>query len=422
MKRCHAVGVALLLSAMSLCSCSNEAELARKAAPIHAAALTVDTHIDWPSRQLSNPEFAPGVRHEPGKRDSQQWDLLRMQEGGLDAVFMSIFTAQGPRNEEGHLKAKEHALKLIEITKKMAGDHPDLAEMAYSAADAERIAQSGKRAIFMGMENGYPVGLDSGNVKMFYDLGVRYMTITHSRNNELGDSSTDELQEWQGLSTLGASVVREMNRHGMMVDISHVHDETFWDVLAMTQAPVIASHSSSWAVNEHKRNMKDDMLLAVQKNNGVVQVCLLGDFIKKMEQTPEREAAMAEWRKKQAAWRSGGMSPEQEEQLFKERREINEKFPAKRPNLNDAMAHFEHMIKLIGVDHVGIGSDFDGGGGLINIDDVSEMPNLTKEFVRRGYSEEDIRKIWGGNLLRVLREVEEVAQRLQSEHATAGMH
>jgi membrane dipeptidase len=394
-------------------ACTSEEELARQAAPIHEAALTVDTHIDWPSRQLRNPAFAPGERHEPGKRESGQWDLIRMKEGGLDAVFMSIFTAQGPRNEEGHLKAKEHALKLIEITKKMASDNPELAEMAYAAADAERIAQSGKRAIFMGMENGYPIGLDSGNVKVFYDLGVRYITITHSRNNELGDSSTDELQEWNGLSPLGESVVREMNRLGVMVDISHVHDETFWDVMAMTKAPVMASHSSSWAVNEHKRNMKDDMLLAVKKNNGVVQVCLLGDFIKKMPQSAEREAALAEWRKKQEAWRRGEMSPEQEEELFKERREINEKFPAKRPSLHDAMAHLDHMVKLLGVNHVGLGSDFDGGGGLLDIDDVSEMPNITKELVRRGYSEEDIRKIWGGNLFRVMREVEEVAQRLQ---------
>ncbi len=419
MKRVLRFHFAMFCGAIFCFACSSEEELARKAAPIHAAALTVDTHIDWPSRQLSNPAFAPGERHEPGEKDSQQWDLIRMKEGGLDAVFMSIFTAQGPRNEEGHLKAKEHALKLIAITKKMAADHPDLAEMAYAAADAERIAQSGKRAIYLGMENGYPAGLDSSNVKMFYDLGVRYMTITHSRNNELGDSSTDELQEWNGLSALGESVVREMNRLGMLVDISHVHDATFWDVMALTQAPVIASHSSAWAVNEHKRNMKDEMLLAVKKNNGVVQVCLLGDFIKKMPQTPERETAMAEWRKKQEVWRSGGMSPEQEEQLFKERREINEKFPPKRPNLNDAMAHIEHMIKLMGVEHVGIGSDFDGGGGLLNIDDVSEMPNLTKELVRRGYSEEDIRKIWGGNLLRVMREAEAVAQRLQEDDAAS---
>ncbi len=419
MKCAMRIEITMLLCLAVFYSCSSEEELAREAAVIHEAALTVDTHIDWPSRQLRNPSFVPGERHTQGESDSQQWDLIRMKEGGLDAVFMSIFTAQGPRNEEGHLKAKEHALKLIGITQKMAADYPDLAEMAYSAAEAEEIAQSGKRAIYMGMENGYPLGLDSSNVKVFYDLGVRYITITHSSNNELGDSSTDQLQEWQGLSPLGESVVREMNRLGIMVDISHVHDETFWDVMAITKAPVIASHSSAWAVCDHKRNMKDDMLRAVKKNGGVVQVCLLGDFIKKVPQSPEREAALAVWRKKQEAWRRGAMTPEQEEQLFQERRELNEKYPPKRPDLNDAMAHIEHMIKVMGVDHVGIGSDFDGGGGLVNIDDVAEMPNLTKELVRRGYSEEDIRKIWGGNLFRVLREVEQVAQHLQQKDLTA---
>jgi len=418
-KRVIQIPTAILLSAVLLCSCSSEEELARKAAVIHEAALTVDTHIDWPSRQLRNPSFVPGERHTTGAKDSQQWDLIRMKEGGLDAVFMSIFTAQGPRNEEGHLAAKDHALKLIGITQKMAADYSDLAEMGYSAADAERITQSGKRAIYMGMENGYPLGLDSNNVKVFYELGVRYITITHSSNNELGDSSTDQLQEWKGLSPTGESVVREMNRLGIMVDISHVHDETFWDVLAITQAPVIASHSSAWAVCEHKRNMKDEMLAAVKKNGGVVQVCLLGDFIKKMPQSPEREAALAVWRKKQEAWRRGEMTPEQEERLFQERRELNEKFPPRRPSLQDAMAHIEHMIKVMGVDHVGIGSDFDGGGGLIDLEDVSEMPNITKELVRRGYSEEDIHKIWGGNLFRVMREVEQVAQHLRQEDLTA---
>lgn len=415
MPRVLRVFVVPILSAVWLCACTSEEDLARRAVPIHEHALTVDTHVDWPSRQLRNPSFVPGERHAPGERESQQWDLIRMKEGGLDAVFMSIFTAQGPRNEEGHLMAKAHALKLVEITKQMAADYPDLAEMAYSAADAERIAQSGKRAIYMGMENGYPIGLDTNNVKMFHDLGVRYITITHSRNNELGDSSTDELQEWNGLSALGESVVREMNRCGIMVDISHVHDETFWDVMAIAKAPVIASHSSAWALRDHKRNMKDQMLQAVKQNGGVVQVCMLGDFIKDVPQSPEREAALAEWRKKQEAWRRGEMSPEQEQQLFQERRELNEKFPPKRPTLDDAMAHLEHMVKVMGIDHVGIGSDFDGGGGLVNIDDVSEMPNITKELVRRGYSEDDIRKIWGGNLFRVMREVEQVAQRLQEE-------
>ncbi len=387
-------------------------ELARKTAEIHAKVFTVDTHIDWPSQQFRNPEFVPRQRHEPGQRGSGQWDLVRMKEGGLDAVFMSIFTSQGPRTDEGHANAKAHALKLIELTKKMVADNPDLAEIALTPEDAYRIEKAGKRAIFMGMENGYPLGKDLGNVKLFYDLGVRYITITHSRNNELGDSSTDEKKEWEGLSPLGEQVVKEMNRLGIMVDISHVHDDLFWDVIALTKAPVIASHSSAKALCDHARNMNDEMLKAVKKNGGVVQVCLLGNYIKTIPQNPEREAALRPFQEKLRAARRGELNEEEARKAWEDFQALNAKFPANRPTVQDAVDHIDHMVKVMGVDHIGIGSDFDGGGGLVGIDDVSEMPNLTKELLKRGYSEKDIRKIWGGNLMRVLSEVMKVAQRL----------
>lgn len=392
----------------------SEDELNRKTAEIHAKALTVDTHIDWPSNQLRNPEFVPSERHEPGKRGSGQWDLMRMKEGGLDGVFMSIYTSQGPRTDEGHAKAKEHALKLIEITKKMAADNPDLAEIALTPEDAYRLEKAGKRAIFMGMENGYPLGKDPANVKLFYDLGVRYITITHSRNNELGDSSTDEKKEWEGLSPLGEQVVKEMNRLGIMVDISHVHDDTFWDVVALTKAPVIASHSSARALCDHARNMNDEMLKAVKKNGGVVQVCLLGNYIKTMPSNPEREAAISPLREKLRAARRGELSDEEARKVWEEFQAINAKHPANRPTVQDAADHIDHMVKVMGVDHIGVGSDFDGGGGLVGIDDVAEMSNLTKELLKRGYSERDIQKIWGGNLMRVFSEVIKVSKQLQA--------
>lgn len=393
----------------------SEDELNRKTAEIHAKVFTVDTHIDWPSNQLRNPDFVPRERHEPGKRGSGQWDLVRMKEGGLDAVFMSIYTSQGPRTDEGHAKAKEHTLKLIEITKKMVADNPDLAEIALTPEDAYRIEKAGKRAIFMGMENGYPLGKEPSNVKMFYDLGVRYITITHSRNNELGDSSTDEKKEWEGLSPLGEQVVKEMNRLGILVDISHVHDDLFWDVIALTKAPVIASHSSARALCDHARNMNDEMLTAVKKNSGVVQLCLLGNYIKTMPQNPERETALNPLREKLRAARRGELGEEEARKVWEEFQAINAKYPANRPTVQDAADHIDHMAKVMGVDHIGIGSDFDGGGGLIGIDDVSEMPNLTKELLKRGYSEQDIQKIWGGNLMRVLGETIKVAQKLQQE-------
>ena len=399
-------GLSMVLAALYL-SCGSakisEEEMSKRALAIHERALTLDTHIDWPSRQFRSPGFVPGERHEPKKRQNGQWDLVRMREGGLDAVFMSIFTAQGPRNEEGHQKAKEHALKLIGLTNKLVADYPDQAGLALTAADVERLVASGKRAILMGMENGYPLGEDLKNVEKFYGLGVRYLTITHSRNNELGDSSTDPTQEWGGLSPLGEEAVREMNRLGIMVDISHVHDETFWDVMKIAQAPVIASHSSAWSVNEHARNMKDEMLKAVAKNGGVVQVCLLGEFVKKMPQNPEREEAMKPIQEMREKWRKGEMNEEEEAKMWQAFAELNEKFPAHRPNLKDGVDHIDHMVKVMGVDHVGIGSDFDGvqitTTGLAT---VAELPNLTKELLNRGYSETEVNKILGGNMLRVL--------------------
>ncbi|MDQ7063679.1 MAG: dipeptidase [candidate division KSB1 bacterium] len=403
----------LLLTGVLISACqSGQSSVEDRALRIHEAVLTVDTHIDWPSHQFRNPEFDPGKRHEPGRLTSGQWDLVRMKEGGLDAVFMSIFTRQGPRTEEGHRKAKDHAERLIQITRNMVSQYPNLAELALTPDDAYRIEKGGKRAIFMGMENGYPIGTDIRNVRYFYDLGIRYITLTHSSNNELGDSSTDKKQEWSGLSPLGEKVVREMNRLGIMVDISHVHDETFWDVIKLTQAPVIASHSSARALCDHPRNMSDDMLRAVKENGGVVQLCLLGNYIKKMPQDSAYLAARRKLRPKFMAFFQGTMSAEERAAFEAEYMKLRDMAP--RPTLEDAVDHIDHMVQVMGIDHIGIGSDFDGGGGLKGIDDVLDMPNLTRALLKRGYSEEDIRKIWGGNLMRVFREVQAVAERLQT--------
>lgn len=411
---CSALFSLIVLDVTIGWSQKSDDELARQAAEIHHKVLTVDTHIDWPSHQLRSSDFVPRERHEPGKPGSGQWDLPRMKEGGLDATFMSIYTSQGARTDSGHAKAKAHALKLIDLTKKMVVDNPDMAEIALTPEEAYRIEKAGKRAIFMGMENGYPLGKELANVKMFYDLGVRYITITHTRNNELGDSSTDEKKEWNGLSPLGEQVVQEMNRLGILVDLSHVSDDLFWDVVAMTKAPVIASHSSARALCDHARNMNDEMLQAVKKNGGVVQLCLLGNYIKKMPPNPERDEAMKPLQDKVRAARRGELSDEESKTVMEAFQAVNAKYPAKRPTVQDAVDHIDHMATIMGIDHIGVGSDFDGGGGLIDIDDVSEMPNLTKELLKRGYSEKDIRKIWGGNLMRVFSETIKVAQQLQA--------
>ncbi len=382
---------------------------------IHEKVLTIDGHIDWPYRQFLYPDFQANIRHKPGELDSGQWDIVRMEEGGLDAVFMAIYTPQKERDRQGHKQAKAKAIKMIEITKKMAEENSDKVEIALNPEDAERLDKMGKMAIFMGMENGYPIGKDISNVKFFYDQGIRYITITHSRNNELADSSTDKKQEWNGLSDLGEKVVKEMNRLGIMVDISHVHDDTFWDVIKLTKAPVIASHSSARSLENHPRNMSDEMLEAVKENGGVVQVCIFDTYIKKLPQTAERKKAMKTIEKEITAFRQGKLSQAKTEALKEKYRQINQKYPKNQPTVADVVDHIDYMVKVMGINHVGIGSDFDGGGGVRGINDVSEMPNITKELVARGYTEEDIQKIWGGNLMRVFSEVQKVAREIQNQ-------
>ncbi|NEQ52647.1 MAG: membrane dipeptidase [Leptolyngbya sp. SIO3F4] len=387
---------------------------ADRAEIIHQAVLTIDSHVDWPIRQSVNPEFDPGVGHETGAPGSGQWDLVRMEAGGLDGVFISVFTPQRALTDEGYAQAADLANQMIDWTYGLVDKYPDRVAIALTPADAYRLEQEGKRAIFLGMENGYPLGIKLEAVKAFYDRGIRYITLTHSKNSQLGDSSTDEQQTWQGLSPFGKDVVKEMNRLGMMVDISHVHDDTFWDVIRLTKAPVIASHSSARSLREVPRNMDDGMLRAIKENGGVVQICLLGDYIKEIPQDPKRVDAIAELADQQAAWLRGDLSETEVAELLAQYRAIGAKYPEKKPTLADAIDHLDHMVAVMGIDHVGIGSDFDGGGGLVDIEDVSQMPNITRELMARGYSPDDIRKIWGGNLMRVFDQVIDVAEQMQA--------
>lgn len=383
-----------------------------RTAIIHQAVLTIDSHIDWPIRQSVNPDFDPGMGHPTGAPGSGQWDLVRMEAGGLDGAFISIFTPQRKLTDEGYAQAQSLANQMIERTEQLVAEYGDRVAIALTPADAYRLEREGRRAIFLGMENGYPLATDIETVQAFYDRGIRYITLTHSKNNQLGDSSTDEQQVWQGLSPFGEAVVHEMNRLGIMVDISHVHDDTFWDVIRLSKAPIIASHSSARTLRDSPRNMDDDMLRAMKENGGVVQLCLLGDYIKKIEQDPAREAALAELAEEQAAWLRGDLSEAEVAELLTQYRAINRQYPEVKPTLADAMDHLDHMVAIMGIDHVGIGSDFDGGGGLTNIEDVSQMPNITQELLARGYTPEDIRKIWGGNLMRVFDDAIEVAQQM----------
>jgi membrane dipeptidase len=213
---------------------------------------------------------------------------------------------------------------------------------------------------------------------------------------------------------LGEQVIQEMNRLGIMIDISHVHDDTFWDVIKLTRAPIIASHSSARAVHEHPRNMSNKMLKAIQKNGGVVQICILDDYIKELEQTPEREAAIQELEKEWEILKTGQAKPEDIQKIIAKKQAIDQHFPKNKPTVADVVDHIDHLVKVMGIDHVGIGSDFDGGGGVQGLTDVSEFPNLTQELMLRGYTKKEISKIWGGNLMRVFDEVQKIALESQT--------
>jgi len=393
---------ALVIISFAFSSCGDrETRIKKQADRIHKAILTVDTHCDTPMR-LMRSDFDLGVRNEDGCVD-----FPRMVEGGLDAEFFAVFIGQGPRTPEDYNKAYERTVETFRRVHENVEKNSEMAEMAVTVDDAYRIKKAGKRIAFTGIENGYPVGQDITKVKEFYDLGARYITLSHSRNNDICDSSTDDLgPEHNGLSAFGEQVVKEMNRLGMMVDVSHISDEAFYDVLETSTSPVIASHSSCRALCESPRNLDDDMLMALKDNGGVIQICILSNYIKQPEPNPVLEEKLAEIREKY-----NDFEDLSEEEFIKARREYYEarnKY-RKLATVEDAVDHIDHVVQLIGIDHVGIGSDFDGGGGIEGVMDASQMKNITHELLRRGYSRAEIEKIWGGNIMRVMNENEKLA-------------
>jgi membrane dipeptidase len=353
--------------------------------------------------EFSDPAFDLGKRHNEGCVD-----FPRMKEGGLHAEFFAVFTAQGPRNDSTYSKAHQKALDILNEINKNVAKNSSLAEIATTPDDAYLLKKAGKIAAFIGMENGYPVGKDLTRIKLYYDLGARYMTLAHTKNNDICDSSTDPAgAENNGLSAFGIQVVKEMNRLGMMVDISHISDKSFYDVLKITKAPVIASHSSCRALCGSPRNLADDMLLALKENGGVIQICILGNYLKTPEPNPELDSKLKELKDKYGDY--DALSDSVKKVVRKEYRDIRKKYE-KSATVKDIVDHIDHVVQVIGIDYVGIGTDFDGGGGVEGCRTVSDMKNITIELLRRGYSKSDITKIWGGNIMRVLRKVGEVAK------------
>jgi membrane dipeptidase len=396
------VGLAAALLLLSGCS-DSEKRIIEKASEIHRSILTLDSHTDTPL-QLGREGFDISQRNNPHKRGGKL-DFPRMEEGGLDAAFFAVFLGQGQRNPEAYQNAMERADRIFEMVHTMLEENDAQAELALTSDDAYRLKDAGKRAIYLGLENGYPLGLDVSLVQKYYNLGARYITLCHTRNNDICDSSTDpDGPEHDGLSEFGKQVLKEMNRIGMMVDVSHISDQAFYDVLEITTAPVVASHSNARAICNHPRNLDDDMLLALKENGGVIQLCLLGSYVKEMEPNLEKDAARRLLREKYNNFEN--LSDEEMDKAREEWHAINQKYPDELATVSDLVDHLDHIVNLTGIDFVGIGSDFDGGGALEDCYDVSQMGNITLELVRRGYSKKDIEKIWAGNLMRVFRQVE----------------
>lgn len=388
-----------------------EEELVQRALEIHKRVLTVDTHADTPLRMIE-PGFDMSERHDPNETGSKV-DYPRMKDGDLDAIFFAAFVAQDIRDDGGNTRAKTLCLQMIDSVIASTERNSDIVGLALDPEDAYTLEKEGKRAIYIGIENGYPIGSDLNNVEEYYNKGVRYITLVHSSNNDLADSATDENgTEHGGISEFGSKVVGEMNRLGIMVDVSHGNDSVFYDAIKLSKAPIIASHSNARAVTEHQRNMTDEMLKLMAKNGGVVQLTMLADYLRTAPPNKARDSAMAALRANMTS--ISEMSDEERAELRKSFNELNEKFPNPPATVEHVADHIDHIVKIAGIDHVGIGCDFDGGGGIEGVFDASEVMNITIELVRRGYTEEQIEKIWGGNLIRVFKEVQAVAKEIQS--------
>jgi membrane dipeptidase len=407
---------------MSAAAQADEAALVARAKAIHERVLTLDTHVD-----INPANFTPERNYT--QRLATQVNLPKMEEGGLDAAFFIVYVGQ--RNDftpEGYSRAHQAALEkfaaIHRLTRELA---PDRIGLALTAADVRRIYASGKKVALIGIENGYPIGTDLGNVKKFYDLGGRYLSLAHNGHSQLSDSNTGERDGvWlhNGLSPLGRQVIAELNRLGIMVDISHPSKQSMMQTLALSRAPIIASHSGVRAICNHSRNLDDEQLQGLKKNGGVAQLVAFNSYVKCGQETPERQQALAALRQRYGLGQAGaggggggqGLPDSVRAAYQRDLQAVNEKHPAPpRATVKDFADHIDYAVKLIGLDHVGISSDFDGGGGVEGWSDASETFNLTLELVRRGYTEEQIGKLWSGNLLRVMEAVERVADRPKSE-------
>lgn len=389
--------------------------LEARAQRIHESVLTIDTHVDIPL------DFATDAV-DPGGFTKSQVDLPKMRAGGLDAPFFIVYTPQGPLTEDGYKKAQEIAFTRLSAIRRFVNAYPQEIGLARSAAEARRIAKSGRKVAFIGMENAFPLG-PAPTQEAIDDLarqGVRYAGVAHFGHNQFGDSSNpnteggDAEEKWGGLSPLGRDLVGMLNRAGIMVDVSHASRKVMLQAAELSRAPIIASHSGVKAVADSPRNLDDEQLLALKRNGGVAQMVALDVYVKPLNaaQKSLQEQIRKEMNLETSAKRAA-MSKEVEAEYERRMKGIWDIAP--RATVSDFVDHIDHAVKVAGVDHVGIASDFDGGGGVVGWENAAETLNVTRELVRRGYTDADIAKIWGGNLLRVLAAAEKAAREPRSQ-------
>jgi len=376
---------------------------ATAAGDVHARAIVVDSHDDTTQRLLFEKGFDLGTRHENGNID-----IPRMREGGLDALFFSIWV---PSDVTGPIAIKR-ALQQVDRVHEAVRLHPNELVLATTAADIRRAAAEKKIAALMGMEGGHMIDNDLGTLRDFARLGVRYLTLTHFKNNDWADSSTDAPKH-NGLTDFGKDVVRELNRLGVMVDISHVADKTFTDVLALTTVPVIASHSSCRAISNHPRNMTDDMMRALAKNGGVMMINYEVSFLSEENRLASEKAGGVVAALDEMSKKCGGDEACSTLEMARVTREAMAKGTLPSVSWEKIVEHIDHAAKVAGVDHVGLGSDFDGATMPIGMEDASQLPKLTTALMAKGYSAADVEKILGGNILRVMEQVEQGAAAVQ---------
>ncbi|HEX2226198.1 MAG TPA: dipeptidase [Candidatus Binatia bacterium] len=408
---------------------AGENEVLKQAREIHERVIVLDSHVDF------SPEHLVGAPNYTERLDTQ-FSLPKMKQGGIDALFFIVYVGQTRevQNPEalkrpGYQRAYDAAVEKFEAVHRLVSEiAPEQIALALTPAELRNIRARGEKAAFIGVENGYPLGEDISRVQEFYERGARYLSLAHNGHNQLSDSHTGERGgwKWNGLSPLGAQVVVEMNNLGIMVDVSHASKESMLQTAALSIAPIIASHSAVRALCDVSRNLDDQQLLALKKTGGVVQIVAYGGFVKTPKpDSSDRVAALATLRREfnlpdpndsrqRVSFRTklSEMPGDQRAAYDEKLSAIDKKYPGDPPaTLSDVVDHIDYVANLLGIDYVGIASDFDGGGGVTGWEDAGETFNVTLELVRRGYTEAQIEKLWGGNLLRVMEEVQGAGNR-----------